>query len=108
MILYKYSHLKMLSKQLQFCYNREGESVKCLLTISISEGVVKQIAETVKPMAGSARTFTANEAESFVRNSIKVIPKKSSIREQASSRIVSLICTYIECDERYSPLSSLG
>jgi len=91
-VLYKYSHLKMLSKQLQFCYNKEDESVKRLLTISTFEGVVKQTAETVKPMVGFARTFTANEIESFVRNSIKVTPKKSSIREQAiSSRIVSLI-----------------
>ena len=53
----------MLSKQLQFCYNKEGGSIKRPLTISTFERVVKQTAETVETMAGSARTFTASEIE---------------------------------------------
>lgn len=75
-ISYKYSHLKILSKQLQLYYNKEGGSINRPLTVSTFEGFVKQTAEIVETMAGSARTFTANEIEPFVRKPNKSHPEK--------------------------------
>jgi len=72
----------MLSKQLQFCYNKEGGSIKRPLTISTFEGVVKQTVETVETMAGSARTFAANEIEPFVRNPTKVVPRNPRLEDK--------------------------
>lgn len=79
--------------QLRFCYYKDGEFVKRLLTVGPSAEVADRTGEVVETMASLARTFTADEIEALVEElgEEKILELSVLIEELGKSRLKEIL-----------------